>query len=131
MLKKFIIAIVVVFVALEIMDFLLHGLILSGLYMQSKAIWRADMSKWMWLMHIVTLLSTIGFVYIYYKLVGNKSPFRGIWYGLTYGFTVGIGMGYATYVMIPMPYGLALGWFLGSIVEYGIGGWLAGLIIKE
>ncbi|MGA2297518.1 MAG: hypothetical protein ABSG15_08230 [FCB group bacterium] len=133
MLKKFIIGVIVVFIALEVMDFILHGLLLKGLYMQSAAIWRKpeDMMHLMWVIYVSTFLSTIGFVYIYYKLIGNKSPFRGVWYGLTYGFAVGVGMGYSTYAMLPMPYGLAVSWFIGSIVEYGIAGWLAGLIIKE
>jgi hypothetical protein len=132
MLKKFFLAIIVVFVALEAMSFLLHGVILTGLYKQST-FWRpeAEMMGLMWVMYVSTFLSTIGFVYIYYKLIGNKSAFRGVWYGLTYGFAVGVGMGYATYAMLPMPYGLAVSWFLGSIVEYGIAGWLTGLIIKE
>jgi hypothetical protein len=133
MFKKFLIAIVVVFVAIEVMDFLLHGLILKSLYMSTPSLWRSvqDMGRFMWVLYVVTFLQSIGFVYIYYKLIGNKSPFRGLWYGLTFGFTVGVGMGYATYAMLPMPYSLALGWFLGSIVIFGIAGWLTGLIITE
>jgi len=81
--------------------------------------------------HVATLISSVTFTYIYYKLIGNKSPFRGLWYGLSYGIAVGVGMGYSTYVMLPMPYSLAVSWFIGSIVTYGIAGWIAGMIIKE
>jgi hypothetical protein len=131
MLKKFLLAVIVVFVAIEAMDYVLHGLILTGLYQKSAAIWRQDMDKWMWLWYIVTFLQTLGFVYIYYKLINPKSTFKGVWYGLTYGFVAGVGMGYGTYAMFPMPYALAISWFFGSIVIYGISGWLTGLIIKE
>ncbi len=89
------------------------------------------MMRLMWMYYVTTFLSTLGFVYIYYKLVSNKSAFRGVWYGLVYGFAVGVGMGYGTYGMFPIPYIMAFSWFLGCIVEYGIAGWLAGLIIKE
>ncbi len=133
MIKKFIIAIVVVFIAIEIMNILLHGVILKSLYESTPAVWRTvqDMGRLMWMLYLVTFLQTIGFVYIYYKLVSSKSPFRGVWYGLTFGFTVGLGMGYGSYAMIPMPYSLALGWFLGALVIFGIAGWLTGLIVTE
>ncbi|OGU16997.1 MAG: hypothetical protein A2X61_07540 [Ignavibacteria bacterium GWB2_35_12] len=131
MFKKFLLAVVVVFVALEAMDFVLHGLILAGIYKETAAIWRPDMNKLMWAMYVVTFLSTIGFVYIYYKLINPKSPFIGVWYGLTFGFISGLGMGYGTYVMFPIPYSLAIIWFVGSIVCHGIAGWLTGIIIKE
>ena len=131
MLKKFLLAILVVFVATEILGFLLHGLILGGVYKATASIWRPDMQKLMWVMYVSTFLQTIGFVYIYYKLINPKSTFKGVWYGLTYGFAAGIGMGYATYAMFPIPYSLAISWFFGSIVIYGIAGWLTGLIVKE
>ncbi len=131
MFKKYLLAVIVVFVAIEIMDFLLHGLILGGIYKETADIWRKDMDKFMWVMYVATFLQTISFVYIYYKLINPKSSFKGVWYGLTYGFAAGVGMGYATYVIFPIPYSLAVSWFAGAIVIYGIAGWLTGLIIKE
>jgi len=105
---------------------------LSGLY-QSSTIWRPqdEMIRLMWVMHVANFFQTVGFVYIYYKLIDKKSPFRGIWYGLTFGFISGMGMGFATYAMVPMPYMLALSWFFGAIVIYGIAGWVTGMMIKE
>jgi hypothetical protein len=41
MFKKLILAVVVVFIAIEVMDFLLHGVILSGLYKVST-FWRPE-----------------------------------------------------------------------------------------
>ncbi|TAL68473.1 MAG: hypothetical protein EPN82_10810 [Bacteroidetes bacterium] len=131
MFKKYLLAVIVVFVAIEILDFLLHGLILGAVYKETASIWRPDMDKLMWVMYVVAFLQSIGFVYIYYKLINPKSPFHGVWYGLTYGFVAGVGMGYATYAMFPIPYKLAISWFIGSIVIYGIVGWLTGIIVKE
>ena len=131
MLKKYVLAVVVVFIAIELMNMIFHGVLLSGLYKESAAIWRPDMMKYMWIMYISTICQSIGFVYIYYKLVSGKSPFRGVWYGLSFGFTVGAGMGGATYGMIAMPGALAVSWFCGSVVIFGIAGWIAALIIKE
>ena len=133
MQKKFYLAAVIVFVAISIMNYLLHGLILSGLYSQSASVWRpmGEMMKMMWITYVSTFISSVAFTYIYYKGIMNKSTYRGLWYGLSYGIAIGVGMGYATYVMIPMPYGLAFGWFLGAVITYGIAGLITGMIIKE
>jgi len=131
MLKKYVIAVVVVFIVIELLNIFFHGFLLSGLYKQSSAIWRPDMMRYMWVMYLATFLQSVGFVYIYYKLVSNKSPFRGVWYGLSFGFVLGMGMGYSTYGMIPIPYALAASWFWGSVVIFGIAGWVTALIIKE
>jgi hypothetical protein len=40
-------------------------------------------------------------------------------------------MGYGTYAFMPIPYMLALVWFLGTLVEYVAGALLAGVIIRE
>jgi len=39
--------------------------------------------------------------------------------------------GYGTYSVMPIPYFMALGWFLGTLVQALAGGWIIGLIIRE
>jgi len=78
----------------------------------------------------VSLLSSIFFVWIYYALI-NKSMKNALLYGLFYGLTTGISMGYGTYSFMPIPYLLALGWFLGTVLETVVAGALLGWIIKE
>jgi hypothetical protein len=48
-----------------------------------------------------------------------------------YGVAVGVGMGYGSYSMMPIPYSMALTWFLGTVVEAVLGGFLLGAIIKN
>ncbi|MCX6155050.1 MAG: hypothetical protein NT007_12930 [Candidatus Kapabacteria bacterium] len=131
MIKKFLIAIVVVFVAIQVMDYVLHSLILGHIYQQNASIWRPNMMNLMWAMHLSTFIVTVCFVYIYYKLIQNKSAFRGVWYGIVYGIAAGMGMGYSTYCMFPIPYVLAVSWFFGSVIIYTIAGLITALIIKE
>jgi len=38
-------------------------------------------------------------------------------------------MGYGTYSVMPIPYIMALVWFLGTLVEAVLGGLLAGLMV--
>ena len=39
-------------------------------------------------------------------------------------------MGYGSYSWLPIPYSLALVWFLGTTVEGVVGGLVAGLILR-
>lgn len=52
-------------------------------------------------------------------------------YGFLYGIAVGVGMGYGTYSVMPIPYFMALTWFLGSVLEATLGGLLLGIIIRK
>jgi hypothetical protein len=40
-------------------------------------------------------------------------------------------MGYGTYSMMPIPYCMALTWFLGTVIKAVLGGLLLGAIIKN
>ena len=84
----------------------------------------------MWVMHVAVLISTAAFVFIYAALVANKTVRSGIGYGLLFGVGVGAGMGYGTYAVMPIPYSMALTWFLGTVVEAAVGGLLVGLIMN-
>jgi len=43
-------------VILEVLDFLIHGVILAPAYAATKDIWRSDMMDKMWIMYIVTIV---------------------------------------------------------------------------
>lgn len=129
-MKKAILAVLAVFVSWEILDFIIHNLILSNIYGATAHLWRPMEEMKMGLMVLVVFLSAIFFVWIYYKLI-PKSLKNGLTYGLLFGMATGISMGYGTYAVQPIPYILAFGWFLGGLVESTVAGLLVGLIIKE
>lgn len=82
-------------------------------------------------MTVVTLISVFVFVTIYAGFFGKKSLLRGAGYGLLFGFGAGVSMGHGSYSVMPIPYPLALGWFLGSVVKGLVAGVLVGLIVRE
>jgi len=130
MAKRLILGILAVFVAWQILDFVIHGLILASTYAATPSLWRPMDQMKMWLMRVVGLVSAICFVAIWTYLVSPKSLSKGVLYGLIFGIGAGVAMGYGSYSMMPMPYCLALGWFLGTLVEATVGGLLVGLIVK-
>jgi hypothetical protein len=85
--------------------------------------------KWT-LMYIVSLLCAAGFVLTYHWFVSNKSTMTGLKFGLMWGIVAGLSMGYGSYSAMPITYGTALVWFLGTIVEMGFAGWFTGMVVK-
>ena len=129
--KKLLVGTLAVFVLWEVLDFLLHGVLLAGLYQQTAALMRAPEEVKMTLLMVVVLISAFAFTYIYVRFIQPHNLQRGLQYGLMFGLAVGVGMGYGTYATQPIPYMLALGWFLGTLVEAVLGGLLLALIVKD
>jgi hypothetical protein len=131
MIKRTIIAIVVVFIAWSVLDFIIHGLVLQPIYVDTAALWRPMEEMNNWLMSLVGFISAAVFTAIYAQLIKPKKTVTGLSYGLLFGLGAGISMGFGTYCVMPIPFSLAIGWFLGTVIKATAGGWLAGLIVKE
>jgi len=130
MTKRTIWAVVAVFFAWSLLDFILHGLLLRSIYELTPNLWRPLDQMNMPLMYFVTLVFTICFVLIYVHLVGQKSLATGIRFGALFGLATGISMGFGSYSMMPMPLTLAWSWFIGSWIEAIVAGAIVGAIIN-
>ncbi|MGE5799823.1 MAG: hypothetical protein ACM337_05805 [Syntrophaceae bacterium] len=131
MKKKIFLAAVVVFVLWSVLDFIVHGVILKSAYTSTASLWRPMAEMKMGLMYVSVFIAALAFSAIYGFLVTKKSLMVGLTYGLLYGIAVGVGMGYGSYSMMPIPYSMALTWFLGSVIEAILGGVLLGAIIRN
>ncbi len=119
--KKVWLGFIAVFITLEVLDFLVHGLLLGSTY-ASMSVWRPDMASKMWIIHVVTLIGAFFFAFIFSKGYENKGIAEGVRYGLYIGVWMSVGMAYGTYAMVAIPYSLALEWFCLGVVEYVIAG---------
>ena len=129
--KRFILAVVAVFLAWSLLDIVIHQVILMGEYGASTDLWRPLAEIMIGLIYVVTLISAVVFVSIYKFLICRKELSRAIQYGLLFGVAIGIGMGYGSYAVMPLTHTIALVWFLGTVVQGGVAGALLGLIVKE
>lgn len=129
MWKRTVIAVIAVLIAWQILDLIIHGLILGSIYEDTANLWRMPMKQGVMIM--VSIIASCAFVLIYTLLISPKSKKNALIYGLIYGIGGGIGMGYGTYAVMPLPYVLAISWFLGTIVETLAAGALVGWIVKE
>jgi hypothetical protein len=131
MAKRTILAVVGVFIAWSILDFILHGLLLRSTYEATANLWRPMDQMNMPLMYFVTLVFTVCFVLIYRLLVGEKSLVSGIKFGALFGLATGISMGFGSFSFMPIPLTLAWGWFFGSWIEAIVAGAIVGAIMKS
>jgi hypothetical protein len=130
MTKKILLAGVAVFVAWEILDFVIHGLILQPTYATLPGLFRPQAEMKVVLMAIVALIAAFAFAAAYGWFVNPKSAMTGLKYGLVVGFGGGVSMGYGSFSAMPIPYVMALGWFLGTWIEFAVAGLIVGAIEK-
>ncbi len=131
MLKRTLLAVIAVFVAWSVLDFVIHGLILKAEYAATAQLWRPMAAIKFGLLRVVTFIAALAFVAIYAGLLAPKNIAQAVKYGLLYGLATGVGMGYGSYAVMPITYHIALVWFLGCLVHGIVGGLLAGAIIRD
>lgn len=131
MVKQIIYAVLAVFVAWAVMDFLLHGWLLMDLYEANAHLWRPMEEMNMALIYFVTLVTAVSFVLIYELLIDRKSLKSGLQYGALFGLAAGISMGLGSYSYMPIPMALAMGWFLGIWLEAIAAGAIVGSMLKS
>ena len=131
MTKKLILAVIAVFIAWSVLDFVIHGLMLQSMYEATAELWRPMEEMKMGVMYLVTLVAATCFAAVYAFYIRPKALATGLVYGLVFGIGIGFSMGFGTYSVMPVPATLALAWFVGVVVETVVGGLLLALIIKE
>jgi hypothetical protein len=118
--KKLWIGFIVVFILMSILSVLIHDVILGSKYQsdEMKSIWRPDMQSKMWIYFLVYVFVSFFFTLIFSYGYEGKGIMEGVRYGIYMGFLMGVPMGYSTYAMFPIPYSVALTWFLTALIQY-------------
>ncbi|MDW3094286.1 MAG: hypothetical protein R8G33_01300 [Gammaproteobacteria bacterium] len=70
-------------------------------------LWRSEEKIKMILNSVVVLIAAVIFTCIYVFLINRKSISTALVYGLLYGISAGITMGYGFYAFSPIPYTMA------------------------
>ncbi|MBS4027334.1 MAG: hypothetical protein KGZ58_01750 [Ignavibacteriales bacterium] len=116
--KKFWIAFVAVFVAGQILDFLIHGVLLTSTYAaQPMGVFRPMDQMNNMLLMVVGLIVSFFLTMIYSKNHEGKGMMEGVRFGLFVGFITATPMAYATYATSPITYSLAMQWFLYGMIK--------------
>lgn len=130
--KRFWIAAVAVYVVNQILGYLIHQVWLAPTYASLASIWRpqAEMESKMWIMFVTSAFFSVFFVYVFVRGYQNRGIAEGLRYGLVIGLLYSLPYAYDSYVIYPIPYYLALQWFLSGLVVCLILGVIAALIYK-
>lgn len=128
--KKAILAIICVSILWSIMDFVVHGHLLSAQYQATAHLWRPmeemnPMVQW-----VMTLIFSCLYVLFYLAVVQVRTVPHGFKFGVCYGLISGFSMfGMTCYMPIPMSIGA--GWFAACLIESIVTGVAMGYITKE
>ncbi len=129
--KRFIIAAVAVFISFQIMDYIIHGVILMETYDSLEGVWREDMDSFMWIMMVTSAVFAFLFAFIFTRGYQGKGIGEGIRYGLIIGLLMMVVGMFNQYAVYPLPLSLVIQWFIYGIIEYIVGGVILALIYRE
>lgn len=128
MSKRVLLGCAAVFITLQILDVLIHRVLLASTYASLASLWRPDMESKMWIMYLVSLVGSFFFSFVFSKGYENKGIGEGLRYGFYIGIWMSMGSAYGTYSMIAIPYSLALQWFMYGVIEWLIAGVVIALV---
>ncbi len=129
--KKFIIAVIVGFVALLVMDLIIHGVILCDTYESlSGTVFRAETDMKTWAMYIGTFIFALLFVWLYTFGVKGKGVMEGFRYGVYIGLFYSVTSSLYMWASMPIPASMAWLWAIIGLIEMIILGLIVGAIYK-
>jgi hypothetical protein len=119
-----------VFVAYEVVNNIIHMLILSGVYETMMDVWRTDMMQKLWIMYVTALIFSFLFVYIFSKGYEGKGIAEGIRYGLIIGLLMNIVGMFNQYAAYPISLSLTVQWFIYGVIQIIICGIVTAALYK-
>jgi uncharacterized membrane protein len=130
--KKLLIAFVAVYVVGQILSYLIHGVWLAPTYQSLASVWRpeAELQSMMWITFVTSAFFSFFFCYVFARGYEGKGLAEGVRYGLIIGLFFGISNAYDQYVIYPIPYSLALKWFLSGLAYCIVVGIVAAALYK-
>lgn len=131
--KRLLIAFVVIYVVAQALGFLVHSIWLAPVYGSLAEVWRpeAELLSKQWIMLVTSAVFCFFFCYIFAKGYEDKGWQEGLRFGAVIGIFVGVPAAYDPYAIYPIPYSLALKWFLSGFALCLVLGVLAALIYRR
>lgn len=129
-MKKFLLTSLAVFVTYQILEFVIHNIVLSSDYEGLMSVWRPDMMDKIWIMYVTGAIFSLLFVYIFTKGQEGKGVMEGVKYGFIIGLLVSFVGAFNQYMVYPITYALTWKWTIYGLIELMILGAVTALIYK-
>lgn len=120
--KKVIPGFIAVYVVMSLLNFLIHNVMLRETYMGlvNSGLMRSEAEGTMWIYFVTALVVAFFFTLIFSKGYEGKGIGEGVRFGLYAGLFMATPFAYDSYASYPVPYSLALQWFIYTLIEYVI-----------
>jgi hypothetical protein len=130
MVKRIVLAVVLMAIGLIATDYVIHGLILAEDYAATAQLWRPqeEMLPAFWLFSV--LVWSVAFVMIYALLITPKTVLSGLRYGWWLGLALGVSFGFGMYAVMPLTEKIVVTWCLGITIQFLLAGLLVGLLVR-
>jgi hypothetical protein len=132
-MKRIILAIAACFVLLSAGRYLIHDVWLADTYLETAAVWRdqESMLSHLWVLYVANLILAGAAVLIYIRGVEPKPWLgQGIRFGILLALVTAVPQSLVEWVVLPVPYQLALRWIIGEGVLAVLAGVLAAVICQ-
>jgi hypothetical protein len=126
--KKLWIGFVAVFVAVVVIEYIVNNMLMMSVYQQTANLWRPMEEMKMGLIVVTNAFFAFFFTLIFSKGYEGKGLMEGVRYGFYVAMMVTVPAAYVTYATMPVPYELALKWFLYGTIENIILGCILSLV---
>ena len=134
MKKKIATASIAAFAVFILMDYLVHSVLLRGLYVETASLWRPmeAIGNLMWIFWVVDAVMAFLTVWLFAKGWEAGKPWlgQGVRFGLVLGLIFSLPMGFSMYAMLPIPLSLGLGWFAGALATFVAAGIAAARVFR-
>ena len=118
-----------------VMDYVLHGVLLSRLYAGTASLWRTSeaVKRLAWIIYVVDAVMAFLLVWLFAKGWEADKPWlgQGFRFGLVLGLLFSLPMGFSMYAIMPVPLSLGFGWFAGALTEFVIAGIVTAWIFRR
>jgi len=131
LMKRSLTAAAGILVAWMLLDVIAHRFFLAPLYEATANLWRPFDQMNVGLIYTVTAVLIGVFIGIYSLLVRPKSLRAGLTLGALVGVALGISSGFGTFVHMPIPLSLAVGWFITGSLKGLVAGAIVGAVIVD
>ncbi len=130
MIKQTARSVLAIYLAWNVLEFVLHGVILKPTYLATTELWR-PLGEWKYgVGQVVMAVSAAAFALLYVRLIGNKCLRTALCYGFLFGIMGGAVAGYGTYSARPIPHHVALTLFFAKLIKMTLASLIVGMIVR-
>ena len=133
MSKKLWVGAIVAFIAMMVTNFIIHQVLLVGMYRSESMVhlMRPEGESMLWIHFVTSAIASFFFTLIFSKGYEGKGIGEGVRYGSYVGILMSLPMAYDTYAEMPIPYALALQWFIYGVIQFVIMGVVVAMVFGK